>query len=71
MSYIYLFDLYKEIDRRLDKISNSPSDKSTQFLQGQLDELNHLKAYLQNQFNDKLPRAVAKKWLNGRAETLT
>ena len=64
MSYVYLLDLYKLIDRRLAEARQS-IDKNDpgelRFREGQIDILADFKEFLIDNLNPKLPRAVRKK----------
>ncbi len=66
MSYVYLLDLYKLIDRRLaevrQSIDNSKNDPGElRFHEGQIDILSDFKELLIEYLNPKLPRAIRNK----------
>ena len=68
MAYIYLFDLKNKIDQKLKKVvgqvSNEKAIKSNhQFRKGQIELLLAFKKYLSEQYDHKLPKAVARKML--------
>ncbi|MBW2250531.1 MAG: hypothetical protein JRF60_07840 [Deltaproteobacteria bacterium] len=68
MSYVYLLDLYKLIDRRLaevrQSIDNNENDPGElRFHEGQIDILSDFKEFLIDYLNPKLPRAIRKKLL--------
>ncbi len=63
MAYIYLLDLYKIIDEKLNKAkkcvdntSNEP--EKTKFQQGRIQALTEFKEFLTNNLNSKLPRRI-------------
>ena len=69
MSYVYLFDLKNKIDQKLEKairlLSNEKAVATNQqFRKGQIDLLLEFKKYLSDQYDQKLPRAVARKIAN-------
>ena len=66
MSYVYLLDLYKLIDRRLaevgQSIDNNVNDPGElRFRQGQIDILSDFKEFLIDYLNPKLSKAVRNK----------
>ena len=65
MSYVYLLDLYKLINKKLaeaeqskDEFENDPEDSS--FREGQIDILLDFRDFLIDNLNPKLPKAVRK-----------
>ena len=66
MSYVYLLDLYKLINKRLSEtgksIDNSENDPGElRYREGQIDILSDFKEFLIENLNPKLPRAIRKK----------
>ncbi len=66
MSYVYLLDLYKLVDRRLaelgQSIDNNVNDPGElKFRAGQIDILSDFKEFLIDYLNPKLPKAVQDK----------
>lgn len=64
MAYIYLLNLYDEIEKRLEAINTQEaaagSAESDRFARGRQDLLNEFKQYLSDNMNDKLPRRIRK-----------
>ena len=62
MSYIYLLNLYKEIEKRFQQIDSLYSDKSerTNYTRGQIEILTEFKKYLTSNLNNKLPKKIRK-----------
>ena len=64
MAYIYLLNLYDEIEKRLKSIDTretaGSSPESERFARGRQDLLNEFKQYLADNMNDKLPRRIRK-----------
>lgn len=63
MAYVYLLDLYKYIDARLEdatgSLENPQDDISTvKFEQGRIDALTEFQNFLKENFNPKLPRRI-------------
>ena len=63
MAYVYLLDLYKNIDERLaqatDGRDQANADLSLEkFEQGRIDALTEFQEFLQENFNPKLPRRI-------------
>ncbi len=63
MAYIYLLDLYKYIEERVDEASNgldkADGDAPTaKFEQGRIDALTEFQVFLKDNFNPKLPRRI-------------
>ena len=63
MAYIYLLDIYKLIDRRIEdaktllaEVSDDQVEKN--FQAGRIKALKDFKAYLTTNFNPKLPRRI-------------
>jgi hypothetical protein len=63
MAYIYLLDIYKLIDRRIEdakillaEVSDDKVEKN--FQEGRINALKDFKAYLTTNFNPKLPRRI-------------
>ncbi len=65
MAYIYLLNLYDEIEKRIDHLSEQKADNSrtgtVQFEQGQKDLLIEFKQYLADNMNNKLPKRIRKR----------
>jgi len=63
MAYVYLLNLYKYIDERLDQATDG-LDKadgdllSGKFEQGRIDALTEFQDFLKENFNPKLPRRI-------------
>ena len=63
MAYVYLLDLYKYIDERLDQATDG-RDKANydlplgKFEQGRIDALTEFRHFLKDNFNPKLPRRI-------------
>lgn len=63
MAYVYLLDLYKQIEDRIDNarqvLDKSDVDERTAgFEKGRIDALNEIKGFLEDNFNSKLPRRI-------------
>jgi len=63
MAYVYLLDLYKYIDARLEDATHGPGvpkgDTATaKFEQGRIDALTEFQNFLKENFNPKLPRRI-------------
>lgn len=63
MAYVYLLDLYKQIEDRLNNakagLENSGADELVAgFEKGRIDALNEIKGFLEDNFNSKLPRRI-------------
>ena len=63
MAYVYLMDLYKQIENRINDAQNgletSGIDEfSTKFEKGRIDALTEIREFLQENFNTKLPRRI-------------
>lgn len=63
MAYVYLFDLYKHIEKRLGdagaELNKTNVDVQTEkFQQGRIDALTEIQDFLAEQFNPKLPRRI-------------
>ena len=63
MAYVYLLDLYKYIDERLnqatDGLNRAAGDVTTvRFEQGRIDTLTEFQEFLKENFNPKLPRRI-------------
>ena len=63
MAYIYLLDIYKLIDQRIEdardtmeRVSSDPNEKKYQ--EGRVKALSDFKDYLVQNFNPKLPRRI-------------
>ena len=63
MAYVYLIDMYKQIDRRLaeatsmfQKLDSDPIKR--QFLKGRIEALSDFKTFLEENFVPKLPRRI-------------
>lgn len=65
MSYNYLLNLYKALDQRIVDISHElekdSQDNNEKFHQGQIDCLKEFNAYLQRNYDRKLPRRLQQK----------
>ncbi len=64
MAYIYLLNLYDEIEKRIDHLTEKPvADKkeASPFEAGQQDLLMEFKQYLSDNMNNKLPKRIRKK----------
>jgi len=65
MSYNYLLNLYKALDQRIADISHDlekdSQDNNEKFHQGRLDCLKEFNAYLQQNYDRKLPRRLQQK----------
>ena len=63
MSYIYLINLYEEIEKRLHQIDSLSTDKSETppYQQGRSDILKEFKIYLADNMNSKLPKRIRKR----------
>jgi len=63
MAYVYLLDLYKYLEERLEKATDGldkadgdvPAEK---FEQGRIDALTEFQDFLKENFNPKLPRRI-------------
>ncbi len=68
MAYIYLLNLYDEIEKRIDLLTEKPAaDKKKEispFEAGQQDLLMEFKRYLADNMNNKLPKRIRKKLSN-------
>ena len=65
MAYIYLLDIYKLIDQRLDDANSSIGELTddpieTKFQEGRVRALSEFKDYLIENFNPKLPGRIRK-----------
>lgn len=65
MSYIYLLDLHRLIDRRIAEAEQMKQDaekdsEMKKFHEGRIDILSDVKAFLIQNLNPKLPRALRK-----------
>ena len=74
MAYVYLLDLYKYIDERLDDATDgfnkTDGDEPTgKFEQGRIDTLTELKEFLKVNFNPKLPKRIRETYF-GRNEQI-
>jgi len=63
MAYVYLLDLYKYIDARLEDatggLDTPQGDMATaKFEQGRIDALTEFQNFLKDNFNPKLPRRI-------------
>jgi hypothetical protein len=63
MAYVYLLDLYKYIDERLDQARDGLDRADGEMLngqieQGRIDALTEFKDFLKENFNPKLPRRI-------------
>jgi len=63
MAYIYLLDIYKLIDQRLEDANSSISELAedpmgTKFQEGRIRALSDFKDYLTKNLNPKLPRRI-------------
>ena len=63
MAYVYLLDLYKQIEDRIDNarqvLEKSDFDeRAAGFEKGRIDALNDIKCFLEDNFNSKLPRRI-------------
>ena len=66
MSYTYLLDLYSALDHRIERISGeqgevSASREQHSCLQGRLDCLAEFRAFLKENYHQKLPRRIQQK----------
>ena len=63
MAYVYLLDLYKQIENRINEAQNgletSGIDELTaKFEKGRIDALIEIREFLKENFNTKLPRRI-------------
>ena len=63
MAYVYLLDLYKNIDERLGQATDGRDQANDdlsleKFAQGRIDALTEFQEFLQENFNPKLPRRI-------------
>ena len=63
MAYIYLLDIYKLIDRRIEDAQTTRKDRSgdlseEKYQEGRIEALVDFKDYLIQNFNPKLPRRI-------------
>ncbi|MEJ2221418.1 MAG: hypothetical protein P8X80_11445 [Desulfobacterales bacterium] len=63
MAYIYLLDIYKLIDRRIEDARTTREHRSSdltekQYQEGRIEALADFKDYLIQNFNPKLPRRI-------------
>jgi len=71
MAYVYLLNLYKYIDERLDQATDG-LDKadgdllSGKFEQGRIDALTEFQDFLKENFNPKLPRRIRESLIRKR-----
>lgn len=66
MAYIYLFNLYDELEKKSQMIRREqqacePDTQDYLYQQGRLDVLDQFKKYLADNMNDKLPKRLRKK----------
>ncbi len=66
MAYIYLLNLYDDVDDRIKEmqleISNNQDDpKKLQSFKGRIDILKEFKSFLSDNLNSKLPKRIRKK----------
>ena len=63
MAYIYLLNLYEEIEKRVQQINSMSEDNNEKIMyrQGRLDILKEFRLYLSDNMNDKLPKRVRKR----------
>ena len=63
MAYIYLLNLYEEIEKRLQQIDSLGTEESgtTHYQQGRRDILIEFRTFLTDNLNDKLPRRIRKR----------
>ena len=66
MAHVYLFDLYDQIDQRVETVEKEWSDltpeqrETDRFLAGRRDALRELHTFISDNFHDKLPRKLRK-----------
>lgn len=62
MAYIYLLNLYEEIEKRFQQLDSQLTEENEKVLytQGQLDILKEFKQYLADNMSDKLPKRIRK-----------
>ncbi len=63
MAYVYLLDLYKQIEDRIDNArqvldKSDVDERAARFERGRIDALNDIKGFLEDNFNSKLPRRI-------------
>lgn len=63
MAYVYLLNLYDEIEKRVQEINSQQTGDSVQagHEQGRLDVLQEFKQFLTDNMNDKLPKRIRKR----------
>jgi len=69
MAYIYLLNLYKTIDLRLNEtkaliLNKKKKPEEIRFLEGRLDVLSEFRQFLTDNLDQKLPKRIRKKLSN-------
>lgn len=63
MAYVYLLDLYKQIEDRINDAQNMLNESNidelaAKFEKGRIDALTEFREFLEENFNAKLPRRI-------------
>ncbi len=74
MAYIYLLNLYDDVDDRINEIQNKISNcqdhpEKLHSLKGKVDILKEFKTFLSDNLNQKLPKRIRKKLSKGRLKS--